>query len=761
MAGQQDNTNYDPNWDSGIAADDPVAKPAAKAGPFDPQASASVPYDPNWDPKVEAPQKEPNYANMGWREGVGTAISNVPKGIWDTGAGLYHAATNPSETAAGISGLARAPTSYLSKGVNAGIDYLGGAGTAQAADDWARSHIGNTATDVLQNTVHYVPPNKMDAATAAPAALGAQKAEEYGTPSEWMKGDFSKLKKTLISQPLTPVLDAASIVDPALRLGAAARTVDAAGVLGSSRFADALAESGLNLRPQDIPPQYHQAIADLVTQKGISPATVREAVGSAASGGATPPRGTTTGFRPASGARDDAADAAAAGARQTSEQLGRLAGGAPLSPEELGQGFQDAVQAARNRADAAYTQMRGNTDTFHPGLAQHVGAHMEHALATENPVYAAGAPTESFEHHAPVQKAVQNAVHQLSNPPASGLTMDYVDQVRRQLRDGPEGAKPTTRHFLRTATEGFDNAVGDVAAHPEGFSGSGAQVAQAIGDARAAATQHFGSFGTDASIPQAVKSSIRNFPEDANGAGQTLHNALTSARTGPGLHAHLGQTDVAPLVNDYVRRHYLNGPSAHVDEFLNGPMGPQVLNPDELNHARFLNEGRKVFESPGVGREPESWGRRVAAPLAVAAGSAFAGSHLLPDAGWAAPAISGAVGILGEQGVEHLANMAGIHTGSGRELAGAPRTNPVRHAVGVTGRAGVTGAAGANDINESYYAGRPHHARGGKVGHQYLVDRLFRHVEKAKKAEKGRTSAILQQPDEMVAKALNVAQAAI
>ena len=53
------------------------------------------------------------------------------------------------------------------------------------------------------------------------------------------------------------------------------------------------------------------------------------------------------------------------------------------------------------------------------------------------------------------------------------------------------------------------------------------------------------------------------------------------------------------------------------------------------------------------------------------------------------------------------------------------------------------------------------YARGGRAGHQHLVDRLFQHVERAKKAEKAHTSSLLQQPDSAIAKALNVAQAAI
>jgi hypothetical protein len=52
--------------------------------------------------------------------------------------------------------------------------------------------------------------------------------------------------------------------------------------------------------------------------------------------------------------------------------------------------------------------------------------------------------------------------------------------------------------------------------------------------------------------------------------------------------------------------------------------------------------------------------------------------------------------------------------------------------------------------------------RGGRVsGHQHLVDRLFKAIEKAKRVEGHRTSALLHQPDEMVAKALNVPQSVV
>jgi hypothetical protein len=80
--------------------------------------------------------------------------------------------------------------------------------------------------------------------------------------------------------------------------------------------------------------------------------------------------------------------------------------------------------------------------------------------------------------------------------------------------------------------------------------------------------------------------------------------------------------------------------------------------------------------------------------------------------------------------------------------------------------AGLPGKAAPYAI-PAYQAGKteevnPEYQRGGAVsGHQHLVDRLFSEVEKARKAEKGRTSVLLHQPDEHIAKALNMAQAAI
>jgi hypothetical protein len=52
----------------------------------------------------------------------------------------------------------------------------------------------------------------------------------------------------------------------------------------------------------------------------------------------------------------------------------------------------------------------------------------------------------------------------------------------------------------------------------------------------------------------------------------------------------------------------------------------------------------------------------------------------------------------------------------------------------------------------------PRRARGGKVGHQHLVDRLMRLAEQAKKASNASTEPLLNAPDEAVIKALDIAQ---
>lgn len=719
-----------------------------------------VPFSPNWDPMTDAEKPPPpDYAAMGLKDSITNTVSNFPKGVYDAGHGLYDAVANPGDTAQGVSGLVRAPTSYISQGANSVIDAIGGPGSAQAADDWTRSHIGNFATDVLQNTVHYVPPNKMDAALAAPRALWAQKAAEYGTPSEWAQGDFSKLKKTVISSGgVTPLMDVASIADPALRVGAAAKGVDAASIINSSKFADALAASGVNLEPGKIPAQYHQDIANIVAQKGYSPATVREAIGSAASGGVTPPRPLTT----QEGAVSDGARAVAnQGAAQASQRLRALAGGDAPQFTDLGQPFQDALADIRARENAAYAAMRQHTDTFHPLTPDYVGAAMQDALRRVDPVYGPGGGAHLYDDHRPVQQAVVNAVNQLRNPPPGGLTGAVVDGVRKQLKSAPEGASPTTRTFLRTAVEGFDNGVRALASDPNGFTdaagvnANGAQMAQDLARARALATQRFGSFGTDPSIPAAVRTAVRQFPDDAHGGGGALHAALLNQRTGPGLFDHLTNTTAAPEVADYVRRYHLNGNSATVDSLLNGPLGSRALDPDTLSHARFLNEGRKVFESQPPATAQPGWLSTAARGVARSAAPVIGGflGHQFLGEGAPGAAAGAVLGGLAEQGGERL-----LHN---RVLSGAPYANPGRHYAGVAARAGMAGAAAANDIDESAAAQRGLHARGGRVGHQHLVDRLFRHIERAKREEKAHTSSLLNQPDTAIAKALNVAQRAI
>jgi hypothetical protein len=132
--------------------------------------------------------------------------------------------------------------------------------------------------------------------------------------------------------------------------------------------------------------------------------------------------------------------------------------------------------------------------------------------------------------------------------------------------------------------------------------------------------------------------------------------------------------------------------------------------------------------------------------------------------------------VLGVGGIGHAivtGNPIGAVAGAGAVLRQHPAisggaaniagklSRPVPGAVADVPGALYQAAPAANRATDELDFGRPQHAAGGKVGHQHLVDRLFSHIEKAKKAERGRTSALLHQPDEHIAKALNAAQAAI
>ena len=743
---------------SRYAPDAPTsAAPPVAADPSDPlhgiDTSQYTPDTPAKAPGTAFPTPHPVTGNEPWSQIFGAAPGNAASGVGQIGEGLYNSAKavpkiiaeGPAHTAVAASGIEPYLNMYADK---ARHTVLG-----DSAADWLNKKIGYAppATQAEQDAV------KAKAAQVGPNLYGAAKQagsdlyDRFLTVPGW--------KKAIGNNPVGAGLDVASIVDPALRLGVAARGLDAAKLIGSPEFASNLARTGLDLAPEDIPAAHHQVIADVVRQKGLTPASIREGVG-VASTGVTPTRGATTGFAPAEGTEAQAANASGAGAARAQNNLTGIAGGQPTSPAELGQSFLDHVAAKKQNVSQMYRGAGDPDDAFHPYVTNVILDNVRNALRAQEPLFAPNGGASSFDTLAPTESAVQKMQRQLSNPPADQpINMKYLDRVRKDLTNLPKGASDTDWHFSGVAGNAFDRGVSEAAKMDGMYSGNGPQAAANIEAARAAAAENFANFGTGPKVPASVRTVLRSYSEDPNAAGATLHSALLNPRTGPGLYDHLSNAGFGPQLDQYLGPQLLQGDTASVAKAVQSPIAQRVFTPDELGDAHFHNQARSIYESKNTAPEPQGKVKTVAkaaVPVLAAGAAGAVGSHYGSiGAGIGASVLGG----LAEQGLEHAAGKVGGLSGSARELAGAPKTFAPALKSGAIRAADV-----ATGVNAAAKTGHPApFKRGGsvKAGHQHLVDRLMREVEKAKRAEKGRTSVLLRQPDEAIAKALNVAQAAI
>jgi hypothetical protein len=204
-----------------------------------------------------------------------------------------------------------------------------------------------------------------------------------------------------------------------------------------------------------------------------------------------------------------------------------------------------------------------------------------------------------------------------------------------------------------------------------------------------------------------------------------------------------------------------NNPTA-LHEALRSSVAARAFHPEDLARARLLNTGRRLLNAnPKTGGKLSGTVKHAAISALFRSGAAVIGHAVghVPGAlaGW-----------MLEPQVEDVLNKVR----SSHALSGAPLAKGViRRGLEAAAKAPVSAAKysvravpqDAAHLARSDAQARAGHARGGsvKTGHQHLVDHLMREVEKAKRAEKGHTSVLLQQPDEAIAKALNVAQAAI
>jgi hypothetical protein len=311
-------------------------------------------------------------------------------------------------------------------------------------------------------------------------------------------------------------------------------------------------------------------------------------------------------------------------------------------------------------------------------------------------------------------------------------------------------------------------------------------------------------FGSEA--PSSFKPTMGVLPKDLataddshfHAAGTGLGNALMNEGKGGVLYNHLKQFVPKETLDNYLREPMLAGKSADVTKRLNTPIAQNVFG-SELDRAKKLAATQDTSTLMGKAAPVLKWGARTAAPAAghflfpgfggILGGSAaeFALEKMLPKYGagraplyerfvgestppltkieaakravnpltWAKP--STYTPLLNPAAYKEAALPLTGAGAIGHRAAEAPHTAAAVTSTAPTESDPLAGMSYGYDPT-----GQNRYASGGAVkGHQHLVDRLFAAHERAKREEKAHTAGILHQPDEAVAKALHVAQAAI
>jgi hypothetical protein len=436
----------------------------------------------------------------------------------------------------------------------------------------------------------------------------------------------------------------------------------------------------------------------------------------------------------------------------THKALGSFGKSAPVEPPpgpaEVGSRLRTAASEAKQGVDAAYGRASSNPGyyngiSFDPQNPQ-TGSptSIMWQRANEHMYNEPGFPHGTFEvadDLEPVRRAQEVLNRHMGELNGQPHTVNDLETTRRDLSriaNHPDTSS-TASHHIGNLIRGFDAGRQEAAATPGFFTGDGAQVSRDIAAARNAHSQYMDNYG--ASAPAPVRNAVNRLGAGDNihvddpalneSAGNMLAASLKHPSNGPMTYGHLQGTPIAPHVNEFLRGQLLSGTPEEVTRNLAHPNAARVFSPAEIRKAQSLNKG--TLASKAV--------HNVIAPTAGALGASYAATH---GAGLFGTAAADFVG-------KNTANFVGNALAPKGNLYDRLHAPPQPIDWGPAANIGAL-------------ADRSTHARGGKVsGHQHLVDRLFTHIEKAKKAEKSRTSVLLRQPDEHIAKALNVAQAAI
>lgn len=523
-----------------------------------------------------------------------------------------------------------------------------------------------------------------------------------------------------------------------------------------------------------IDPDVKAAFAETVAKKGASEASVREAL--LKSLGLKAPTSVVEGIAPPLAAKEHVAGAIGENNERLATHAGKLAG-AP-SPSNLGEALDNAHTASMNAASAAYDKIRNMPGSFGPTMPEMGGF----GTLVKKKFDKSGIPTADLKTIAQTgHPQAAKAIGLIKTTWGSGKTLLRKDvnsseilTMRKALNNMRATAQGSDIKAVGDVIDAFDEHIADLSRRGF-FVDTNGRAVQNVGNqiqkANAAYKTHFDTFETpnkaNNSIVNAVKTMKNGQGRDAVGnlmpsgdadlyikaqaaLGKELLHPTKGSDTYNRLTKALGTS--AP-VDEHIRSLLANPETKGASDMLNSSVGTKAFAgaPDDLARARHLHAAHAINnKKPSLDARSASILHGVMGGLAAKGVSSLAGYEALGPAGLVAgPLVEGIV----EKGKEAL------HLK--KAMAGARHTQswPIR-TIGKSARRVTNPAALAIEHYEDEAQKQEPiaRARGGKVDKEALVNRLVNRWRQAKRSTNRTTEPLLHMHDDVIAKALNIAQ---
>jgi hypothetical protein len=521
-----------------------------------------------------------------------------------------------------------------------------------------------------------------------------------------------------------------------------------------------------------VDPDVKAAFAATVAKKGASEASVRE--GLLKSLGLKTPTSVVEGVAPPLAAKEAVTSAVGANNDLLKAHAGKIAGA--QSPSDLGAALDQAHTSSLNAASAAYDKIRTMPGSFGPQVPEmgKLGA-----LIKAN-FQKSGIPNTDLQSIIQTgHPQAAGAIKLLKNYWGSGKTLTTgngvdateIATMRKGLNNARQAATGQDVKAVGDVIDAFDQHLQDLSQRGLFRDTSGRAVpglGQQIKAANTAYRAHFNTF--DQSANPAMRAAIaqlkdkqqffqgQRFPSgdvdrytSAQGTlGKQLMDPTKGANTYNQLSQALGNT--APLDN-YVKSALANPETKNAAALLNTPVGTKAFagSPDDLSRARHMHAASAINNAkPTLDARSSSVLKGVMGSLGAKGLSSVAGYEALGASGLVVgPMLEGAYEKIRE-GSQAKAAMAG---------AKPMRPWPVR-ALGSTARRITNPTAIAAEHYENQ-AQKIQRASGGKVDTEALVARLVNRWKHAKRATNETTKPLLNVHDDVIAKALHIAQRSI